>query len=196
MIGEFEVGIEFFEALTEFDWSVAEVVQREGCPHCGGPLHRGDYERKPRFALFGAEVESFGRRFSFCCGREGCRHRRTPPSLRFLGRRVYVGAVVILASIVMLTQMAAPKASRATGVPARTLRRWGSWWRGPFVATPVFVELSGRMVPAVDRSRLPASLLEKMVVAFPGSLKKLLGGLAPITTASCPEGSRFVRGCM
>ena len=196
MIGEFEVGIEFFEALTEFDWSVAEAVQREGCPDCGGPLHRGDYERKPRFALVGAEVESFATRFSFCCGREGCRHRRTPPSLRFLGRRVYVGAVVILASIVAVTQLAAAAAREATGVPGRTLRRWGSWWRGPFLTTSVFVEISGRMVPAVDRSQLPAALLDRATVPFPGSLKKLLGWLAPLTTASCDEGSRFVRGCM
>jgi hypothetical protein len=196
MIGEFEVEIEFFEALIEFDRVVAEGVQREGCPDCGGPLHRGDYERKPRFGLLWGEVESFGTRFSFCCGREGCRHRRTPPSLRFLGRRVYVGAVVILASIVVWTQMAASKASRVTGVPGRTLRRWGSWWRGPFLISPVFVELSGRMVPAVDRSRLPASLLDGVTVPFPGSLKKLLGWLAPLTTASCDEGSRFVRACM
>ena len=196
MIGEFQIVIEFFEALTEFDRAVMERARREGCQFCGGPLHRGDFERKPRFALLGVEVESFDTRFSLCCGREGCRCRTTPPSLRFLGRRVYVGAVVILASIVALTELAATGTRRATGVPARTLGRWGSWWRGCFVAMPVFVELSGLIVPAVERDRLPASLLEKMAVPFPDSLKKLLEWLAPITTASCPGGSRFVRGCM
>ena len=52
-------------------------------------------------------AEAFGRRFSLCCGREGCRHRATPPSVRFLGRRVYVGAVVIVASAIALTTIAA-----------------------------------------------------------------------------------------
>jgi len=30
---------------------------------------------------------------SFCCDRDGCRKRVTPPSVRFLGRKVYLGAV-------------------------------------------------------------------------------------------------------
>jgi hypothetical protein len=37
-------------------------------------------------------------RFSFCCDRDGCRNRATPPSVRFLGRKVYLGAVVMLIS--------------------------------------------------------------------------------------------------
>jgi hypothetical protein len=49
----------------------------------------------------GRAAESFDRRFSLCCGREGCRRRATPPSVRFLGRRVYVGAVVIVASVLI-----------------------------------------------------------------------------------------------
>jgi hypothetical protein len=196
MIGDFQIVVEFLDALTEADEAVVEGVRRVGCQFCGGPLYRGDFERKPRFALLGVDVESFDTRYSLCCGREGCRRRTTPPSLRFLGRRVYIGAVVILASIVAITKLAATAARRATGVPMRTLGRWGSWWRGPFVVLPVFVELSGRIVPRVDRDQLPASLLEKMVVPFPGSLRKLLGALAPITTASCPDGSRFVRDCM
>jgi hypothetical protein len=38
-------------------------------------------------------------------------------------------------------------AKRTTGVPTRTTRRWQRWWRGPFVATPVFVEITRRLVP-------------------------------------------------
>ena len=37
-------------------------------------------------------------RLSFCCDRDGCRKRVTPPSVRFLGRKVYLGAIVILIS--------------------------------------------------------------------------------------------------
>jgi hypothetical protein len=54
--------------------------------------------------------------------------------------------------------------------------------------------LSGRLVPSLARSALPTSILER----FPGDaatrVRRLLAWLAPITTASSPGGSRFLRG--
>lgn len=67
---------------------------------CGGPLRAGNFPRKPRGALIAPAGEAFLVRFSLCCGREGCREHATPPSLRFLGRRVYLGVVVIVTSLV------------------------------------------------------------------------------------------------
>ena len=141
-----------------------------------------------------AAAEAFERRFSLCCGREGCRRRSTPPSVRFLGRRVYVGVVVIVASIVALAHHLASVCRRTTGVPARTMRRWLRWWRGPFVASPVFVEVSGRLVPAVERQLLPTSLLSSLPGEPVARVQKLLAWLAPLTTTSTVDGSRFVRG--
>jgi hypothetical protein len=46
--------------------------------------------------LPGFDVEALSRRTSFCCHRDGCRERATPPSVVFLGRRVYAGAAVVL----------------------------------------------------------------------------------------------------
>src|SRR5215468_142370 len=100
MVDLVELEREFFALLEQQDRHIAERVAAEGCPACGGPLYRGDDERKPRGAQIAPEGEAFVRRFSFCCGREGCRKRATPPSLRFLGRRVYLGAVVIVVSLV------------------------------------------------------------------------------------------------
>jgi len=82
-------------ALLLFDRDLAEGYRLEGCP-CGGSLHRAAYVRKPRGVPWGLP-EGFCIRESFCCSREGCRRRLTPPSLRFLGRRVYLGAVVVVA---------------------------------------------------------------------------------------------------
>lgn len=193
MFEEMELGSEFFEVLTAIDATITARAAAEGCRFCGGRLHRGDYTRKPRGGLIAGAAEAFRRRFSLCCSREGCRRRATPPSVRFLGRRVYVGAVVIIASIIALALTAASAARRATGVPARTARRWGRWWRGPFVATPVFVDIAARLL-AVDRLRLPASIVEAMSLPAVARLRKLLALLAPITTTSLPDGSRFVRG--
>ena len=81
-----------FQLLERVDTELIEEAQANGCLLCGGKLHRSDYERKPRG---GPQWEV---RYSLCCGRKGCRKRHTPPSVRFLGRRVYAGVVVVLVS--------------------------------------------------------------------------------------------------
>jgi hypothetical protein len=196
MFDPLEMRREFFEGLTAIDEAIVARAAEEPCRDCGGPLHRGDYPRKPRGGLLAAAAEAFGRRFSLCCGRDGCRHRATPPSVRFLGRRVYVGAVVIVASVVALTTMAAGAAARATAVPARTTRRWLRWWRGPFTTSTPFVELSARLVPAPQRQQLPLSFLDRFDGEPAMRVEKLLAWLAPITTSSSPLGSRWVRAEM
>ncbi len=193
MFDEIVFGSEFFEGLTAIDAEITARVAAAGCRFCGGRLHRGDYDRKPRGGAMAVAAEAFVRRFSLCCGREGCRRRATPPSVRFLGRRLYVGVTVVIASVIALAVVIASAAQRQSGVPARTLRRWLCWWRGPFVETPVFVDVAAR-IPAIDRSRMPASILEAMRTSPLERLRGLAAWLAPITTASTPDGARFVRG--
>ena len=196
MFDRIELGIELFEGLLAIDVAIVERAAKERCRDCGGPLYRGDYPRKPRGGRIAEFGEGFDRRFSLCCGRDGCRHRATPPSVRFLGRRVYVGAVVIVAAAAALMTMATAAAVRATGVPARTTRRWLCWWRGPFTTTAPFAELSARLLPTPERQRLPVSVLERLAADRPVAIRRLLGWLAPITTTSCPDGSRFLRAAM
>ena len=86
----------FWSFLLTVDQDLAEETRKKACP-CGGRLHSANYLRKPR----GTPVrlpEQECLRFSFCCDRDGCRKRATPPSVRFLGRKVYLGAIVILIS--------------------------------------------------------------------------------------------------
>jgi hypothetical protein len=49
-------------------------------------------------------------------------------------------------------------------------------------------------VPAVVRARLPSSMLERLDDEPAARVHKLLTWLAPLTTASSPDGSRLVRG--
>ena len=84
----------FWEFLFTVDERLAEEAREAGCP-CGGPLHRANYPRQPRGGCANLP-ESYGHRLSFCCARDGCRKRTTPPSVRFLGRKVFLGAVVVL----------------------------------------------------------------------------------------------------
>ncbi len=76
MVNEVDLRGEFFRLLVQFDERITQRVAAEGCPWCDGPLHRGDYARKPRGALIAPAGEAFVVRFSLCCGREGCRKRR------------------------------------------------------------------------------------------------------------------------
>jgi len=61
----------------------------------------------------------------------------TPPSVRFLGRRVYLGAIVVLACV--LRQWPTPwrvaRLGEVLGVSRDTLARWHRWWRDVFVRT-------------------------------------------------------------
>jgi hypothetical protein len=152
----------FYHVLERIDAELAATARSGICP-CGGMLHSARYPRKPRGgpAGLGAENE---KRFSFCCAEDGCRARTTPPSERSRGRRVYLGAVVVLATAL---QHGAPPARlarlRATlGVSARTLARWRVWWRETFVAialeaTRLIEDYRHRNPRAWSRSRCAGS---------------------------------------
>lgn len=193
MLGDLDLGREFFLQLVRVDEAVVREVVAGGCPWCGGPLHRSDYDRKPRGALIAPAGEEFVRRFSLCCGQEGCRKRATPPSVRFLGRRVYLGAVVIVASMVALALRSAGEIRRRTGVPARTAARWVCWWQGPFLRTEVFVTICARLI-GVDVGRLPASIVERLAGTWGERVSRMVVWLAPLTTGSVPDGARLLRG--
>ncbi|WP_437525335.1 hypothetical protein WME79_38075 [Sorangium sp. So ce726] len=83
---------------VEVDEAVTRRAAAEGCPVCDGPLHRSGHDRKPRGALVAPAGEAFARRFSLCCGREGCRKRATPPSVSFLTRFFLAAEVLFPAS--------------------------------------------------------------------------------------------------
>ncbi len=193
MFDQVVLGREFFEMLERHDEAVTGRVAAWGCPVCEGPLHRGDYDRKPRGGLIARAGETFVRRFSLCCGREGCRKRATPPSLRFLGRRVYLGAVVILASVVAQATGVASESRRVTGVPARTTRRWLGWWMGPFLSTEVFMAIRARLID-VNAAAVPASILVRLMGTKAEQVRMLLAWMAPLSTSSVSAGSRFARG--
>lgn len=153
----------FFLLLLAFDRDLAEEYRGKGCGVCGGRLDRSAYRRKPRGGPPDLG-EDYTVRESFCCAEEGCRSRLTPPSLRFLGRRVYPGAVVVLVSAMVhgVTAKRASSMRELCGVNVRTLRRWRKWWREEFVLTRLWSGLRGRFADRVDESSLPASLLERI----------------------------------
>ncbi len=179
-----------YQLLLEFDHDVAAQVRVAGCS-CGGALHSAHYPRKPRGAPGGLGPD-FNRRFSLCCAQEGCRRRRTPPSVRFLGRRVYLGAVVVLATAMTggITAKRAARLHELVGVSLRTLRRWRGWWRREFTETSFWKAARGRFSPPVETESLPASLLERLAGEDEQTrLIRTLALLGPLTTTAATVGS-------
>lgn len=164
------------------DRVTAAEVREHGCVECAGALHSANFPRKPRGGPAGLEPEA-DVRFSLCCAEDGCRTRHTPPSLRFLGRKVYLGAVVVIVSAMRhgATPARMRKLRDLLGVSRRTVERWRAWWRTTFVESRCWREVAGSFVPAVVADRLPASLLERFLGEDEARVTSLLCLLAPIS---------------
>ncbi len=175
----------FWLFLFSIDQDLAETMRQQACP-CGGRLHRANYPRKPRGGPDDLP-DQYRYRLSFCCDRDGCRKRVTPPSVRFLGPKVYLGAVVILISA--MRQGPAPRRvrelSRLFGADRRTIARWQVFWREHFPQTPFWKVARARLVPAVEIVDLPRSLLKAFLRSGDPrqDWARLLRFLSPITIA-------------
>ena len=148
-----------FDLLLKLDADLAAEARRVGCG-CGGALHSARYERKPRGGPAGLGPES-AVRFSFCCATQGCRRRVTPPSLRFLGRKVFFGVLVLLVPVLRdgPTPERLNRLCERFAVSARTVRRWIRFWRETFVASRVWQAVRGRFATPVREEAMPGSLL-------------------------------------
>ena len=166
-----------YQLLEKVDADLAEEVRLKDCSWCAGKLHRSDYERKPRGG------PQWDLRFSLCCAREGCRRRHTPPSVRFMGRRVYAGLVVVLVSAMIhgLKPERVQRLREVLGIDRRTLERWRQWWLGAFVESSFWREARARFMPPLCHKTMPWSLCESFEVKRRDRLLDLLKFLAPIT---------------
>jgi len=169
---------ELFQLLEKVDADLTEEARAKGCLLCGGKLHRSDYDRKPRG---GPQWEL---RFSLCCAKEGCRRRHTPPSVRFMGRRVYAGLVVVLVSAMIhgLKPERVRSLREGLSIDRRTLERWRQWWLGIFVESSFWREARARFMPPLCLKTMPLSLCLSFGVERRDRLLDLLQFLAPITT--------------
>ncbi len=179
----------FFLVLLSFDQDLAQKVRAAGCPHCRATLHWGRYWRHPRGGPPDLPAD-YDLRDSLCCSAEGCRKRVLPPSLRFFGRRAYLGPVFVLvcAMIHGISDRRAATLRELVGVSKRTLARWRTWWQEVFPQSGFWQAARARFSPPVDPSCLPASLVQRF--GHPGLSEGGLGALkflAPLTAGSgCP----------
>jgi hypothetical protein len=180
----------FWLFLFAVDQDLAETARKKACP-CGGCLHRSNYLRKPR----GTPVQlprPQCLRLSFCCDRDGCRKRVTPPSVRFLGPKVYLGVIVIFISAMRQgpTPRRVRELSTRFGADRRTIARWQVFWREHFPQTPFWKIARAHLVPVVEIVSLPYSLVDAFLLCHRicRGWTLLLRFLSPITV---PGGLRI-----
>lgn len=114
---------------------------------------------------------------------DGCRSRETPPSLRFLGRKVYLASIVVLVAIMRhgATTARVARLTAVIGVDRRTIERWRHWWRDSFTATPFWQIARAAFMPPVEHDWLPATLLERFAGDVSDQWIALLRFIGPVT---------------
>jgi len=191
----------FFASLYALDKEIGRAVQARGCGYCGGPLHAGHYERRPRGLNFEPE-RAWLVRLSYSCGREGCRRRTTPVSVRFFGHKVYAAAAFLLLSAQAtgpLTNRLLGEIERVVGTSVETLRRWRRWWRDGFVPGRYWRQMRARFSPPVaeEHGEIAASILGRFGAAGDeAAVERCLRFVAPAAggvEAESTMGRRAVR---
>jgi hypothetical protein len=169
--------------LLAVDEDLAAEIRKKGCL-CGGRPHSANYARKPR-GTPAQLLEPLRLRLSFYCEREGCRKRATPPSVRFLGRKVYLGAIVILISAMRQgpTPRRVRELSERFGADQSTIARSQTFWREHFPQTPFWKIARAGFVTLSELVSLPYSLVDTFLRRHPpcDGWTLLLRFLSPIT---------------
>lgn len=160
MLSEVLKNKSFFHQLYTIDKEIAEQCRKMPCPYCNGPLYFANYPRKPRGEPEGLPEEYFIR-FSLCCGTEGCRHRVTPPSCRFMDRKVFWHSVILLIVSTWQRDKASSifKLSKLSGVTRNTINRWIHFYQDIFPSSSQWQRLRGLIPPFIKNNQLPSSLI-------------------------------------
>ena len=184
----------FYALLVRFDVELCASARLGGCWSCGGRLDRADFPRKPRGGPSDLDA-AYGKRLGLCC--DVCRVRTLPQSVRFMGRRVYLAAIVVLVSAMRhgATPSRVAELDALFGISTRTLVRWRRWWTETFPTTPFWKAARGRFSGDVDLVQMPKSLIERFGADEDAdAMTRVLQFLSPITTASRVPRARIPMG--
>lgn len=169
--------------LSRIDSELSDQVKEGRCPFCGGPLHQADYDRHP-YAPWPLSWKQRRRR-SLCCGH--CRRRTRPPSVMFLGRRVWLGVVVILVTAMChgITSRREQYIYEQLGIDRTTLARWRRWWREEFPIT-TFWRARKSTFQLLQAEQEPLAALVDSFLSRQGE-----GGVIPLLEFLAPLSSSF-----
>jgi hypothetical protein len=97
-----------------------------------------------------------------------------------MGRKVYLGVVVLLASAMRhgLTPRRMKALQAKLSIDRRTLERWRRWWQEEFVHSKFWKVYRTHFMPLLSESSMPLSLCEAFQADRRDRLLKLLGLLS------------------
>jgi hypothetical protein len=174
----------FFQLLQSYDEDICKAQQDNGCSHCGNKLDLSHYQRKPRGLEWASLTETCFRRYSLCCRNEGCRKRTTPQSLRFAGRKVYCGLLIML--FTLLKERGDVKAQRRLqkdfGLSPTTARRWTQLFQSALALGEWAREMRAQGI-FVNREADPINAYYESVTSDDGLISrwiKILSGIHPL----------------
>jgi hypothetical protein len=108
--------------------------------------------------------------------------------VRFLGRKVYLGVIVILVTALQhgLTEQRRRQLIEQLDLWPQTIARWRRWWRETFSASRCWRALRGQFIPPIADEDLPGEVLGRLRSAdLAERIRQWLGWLAPVTTTGC-----------
>ena len=140
----------FWAFLFTIDQDLAETTRRHGCP-CGGRLHRGLPPQAPRWHRHTAGDLQDQIQLLLQSGE--CRKRATPPSVRFLGRKIYLGGFIVLISAMRHgpTPRRVRELASLFGVDRRTIARWEKFSLEHFPQSHFWKTAGARVILRVGR---------------------------------------------
>jgi hypothetical protein len=115
--------------------------------------------------------------------------------VRFLGRKVYLGTLVILVMAMEhgLNAKRRQQLIEQLDLYPQALARWRRWWRTILPASRCWQANRGHFIPPVDVSQLPGALLGRLSGEdLQHRVCLLLRLLAPLTTTSWSGSLRVV----
>ena len=171
-----------YNSLFALDLLIAEQTKQSKCLFCGGVLHQSHFPRKPRGIPAAGLHCDYPIRFSYCCSQEGCRKRLTPPSMRFLSRKVYSSVIIFL----IFLFKASTDESKVdelnkffnTTLSVETLRRWRDFWKNTVPQSHTFKRQGFNCFIAPN---LPSSLLSLFAGPLSQQLEMSLRWILPLT---------------
>jgi hypothetical protein len=173
-----------YALLLKFDEDIAAEIRRRRCHRCGGRLDQSHFARKPRVPSWVELPDGYDERFSYSCAVDGCRKRHTPPSARYLGRRIYLGVVVVLATAMQqgLAPWRLSRLREELGVSRKTLERWRTWWAEAFAESAFWKAAKAAFAPPVTEADAPRALVDRFGGDEVTRLAACLCFLAPLST--------------
>jgi hypothetical protein len=175
----------YLSLFAAIDVIIAAAIKAARCPRCGGPLHAASYQRKPR-----GHIESLDQtstlRLSLCCGRDGCRHRVTPPSVRFWNRLVYSGPAVFALLCTPPHSADERHLRHDTGCSLQSLHRWRDRFMGVW-ETATGRSVAGAMTLGSDQRSQPRTVLSLWRGRWPYLITRWMMLIHPLTGGRCWE---------